>query len=642
MPEITGSPTLLYRLNEQTPSVFPSDAQGNLEDLEAQGPNSRPLIQDGALTGFARIFSGSVPTGLEVVDTESNLNLTRSVTVHTIIDWDLASQTSPGVLCALGFRDSSPGEDLQFWVQLEQGSGANVGKITMRWENTAGTLISNAGGEFFVPSAGGPLLLTCVREWRSPTDVVVRYYGNGVFIDRNNSTDGDIGGAAGATFLMGVAGDGAGGYTNYLEGTVDQLAVYDFAMTAEEIRQIYRRVALHPTQQYESIKSLLPKDVWSLDPSSTVQRELFVEAQLYAQVASKIAEMREDFLPDRAWSFLERWETVLGLLPNPHDTLATRRNRLLSALRTVEGYSIQGVQNALAAAFELESTQVQVCENSHTLTETFLSASGVPDTMFQVPGNGAIAVNVSDRLEMTNSGLDADWHTDGTTYVQVEIDRDEDAADPSLGAQVNVAIREGGGTGLSQTVAAIMFMNKVDNTALVVGVTEEPGARTLVRYEFDTSSDNGATAITVLDAAFPLGAFVDVKYIGSGQFEISRGGTTLATRDDLTLLETHTTTLLTEPSSMLLALIEHPTELAAGASDAGEFEDFRLYTPNGLGVYTWYAYRDPLLTGDADIPGAQVIIDRIKPAHTRGFATQTKALLCDDEFSLCDEGPLGG
>jgi hypothetical protein len=39
--------------------------------------------------------------------------------------------------------------------------------------------------------------------------------------------------------------------------------------------------------------------------------------------------------------------------------------------------------------------------------------------------------------------------------------------------------------------------------------------------------------------------------------------------------------------------------------------------------------------------GADLIVQKLKPAHTHGAAISSKSLLCDDLGSLCDHGPMG-
>jgi hypothetical protein len=70
-----------------------------------------------------------------------------------------------------------------------------------------------------------------------------------------------------------------------------------------------------------------------------------------------------------------------------------------------------------------------------------------------------------------------------------------------------------------------------------------------------------------------------------------------------------------------------------------EFDDWRLFVPNGLRCYNWYAYRDPALSGTADMDGARRVIEKLKPAHTEASATAAHPMECDDDYSLCDYGP---
>ena len=114
-----------------------------------------------------------------------------------------------------------------------------------------------------------------------------------------------------------------------------------------------------------------------------IQRELFVEGQLTGSALSKAAELVEDFLPDRAWSFLEDWECIFKLPPNPGDSFTVRRNRLLSFLKANEGYTVGGVKNALTSTFDLLASQIEILEFNNVLTDDF--AVGISDFWQQVP-----------------------------------------------------------------------------------------------------------------------------------------------------------------------------------------------------------------------------------------------------------------
>lgn len=647
MGNVTGAPLIELKLGERATGVLPSDSRGTVPDFDADGTtNARPPVELSSVTGYARVFDGATPTGLEAIDADSLVRVTRSVTVQMIARFDIAAQDAaavPGTVIAIGFRDASPGEDLQLLVELESDDLATRRAIVrMRWEDNTGALESgNAGAEFIVPTtpAGddAALLLTIVREWRSDSDVIVRYYAGDLFLGKDNSTDGDIGGELGATITLGNRGDGAGGYENYFEGKLEALAVLTYAMTAEEIRQISRRITIHGPEQYESLKALLPKDVYSTDPGSIVQRELSTEAQMFAVVASKIAELRDDFLPDRAWSFLDRWETVLGLAPRPSDTLAERRNRLLSFLRTVEGFSLPGVKQALEPTFDLDSADIAIVEFEPEIADDFATVLG--DYWHSHPADhtiaivsGALSISALVGVEHRWSQLDSGPTGPASPHIKGSIDRDELDADPSLGAFVTVTVDSDSFTTDDETLIGIAFLDQPGNDLAIVGLAQIAASIRIARMVIT----GGIEAAHVDVVAAPVRPFdLHVTYEGSGSYRIY---TSPVASTNLT--DRGTFTGPTNPAMVALGAFG----LVAGgptATESLEFDDFRIFTPNGLRPFSWYAYRDPGLAGTPDIPGANAVVERIKPAHTQAAAIKTLALICDDDGSLCDDGPLG-
>jgi hypothetical protein len=86
--------------------------------------------------------------------------------------------------------------------------------------------------------------------------------------------------------------------------------------------------------------------------------------------------------------------------------------------------------------------------------------------------------------------------------------------------------------------------------------------------------------------------------------------------------------------------------LATGDSSAANngsivFREVRTWSPQSRQVYRWYVHRDPGLAGTGDIAGAQVVVNRMRPAHTLGLVCETDAAECDDTYSRCDRDPLG-
>ncbi len=566
------------------------------------------------------------------------------MTLQFIVAFDLTAQDSagvPGTMLSLGFRDSSPGEDLQLLVELDSvDEPTNRGNVRMRWEDTSGVIEgTNVGADLIFPETVGgiaqPLLITVVREWRSDTDVIVRYYANDIFLGKDNSATGLIGGVAGATILMGVRGDGAGGFENLFQGTIEATNIFERIMTAEEIRQIARLIAVHGPAGYEIIKALVPEGVWSIDPDSLVQRELFVEGQLTGSVLSKAAELVEDFLPDRAWSFLTDWEDIFSLPPNPGDTLATRRNRILSFLKANEGHTIDGVKNALVPTFDLLASQIEILEFTETLEDGFTTA--ISDFWQQVP-NGHTIAQAAGVLTVT-AGIGTHHRFDVISgdhapHLKANIDRDEREVDPPDDAEASVLIDNESLTTDDETLAGIVMYDQVANDLVIWGIYATGGG-TITLGEVQISS--GVQAAIISRGAAPARPFhLNIKHTGGGNYQL--GTATAAARNIVTVVAT-----VSGPSDPAFVLIGLFGLVAGGptAADALDFDDFRLFTPLGLRVFNWYAFRDPVLSGTPDIPGANKVVQRIKPAHTQAAAVQIRALLTDDPDSLLDTGPLG-
>jgi hypothetical protein len=68
---------------------------------------------------------------------------------------------------------------------------------------------------------------------------------------------------------------------------------------------------------------------------------------------------------------------------------------------------------------------------------------------------------------------------------------------------------------------------------------------------------------------------------------------------------------------------------------------FAILVEDDREIFRFFIYRDPGIAGTYDLEGAQDLIDRMKPSHTKGHVIESINFLCDDEFSLCDRDILG-
>jgi hypothetical protein len=70
------------------------------------------------------------------------------------------------------------------------------------------------------------------------------------------------------------------------------------------------------------------------------------------------------------------------------------------------------------------------------------------------------------------------------------------------------------------------------------------------------------------------------------------------------------------------------------------FDDFLLHPADSLRPFYWYAFRDPALSGNPDMVGAHLLVQKIKPAYTHAAAIASPSCICDDPLNgLCDRAP---
>jgi len=85
----------------------------------------------------------------------------------------------------------------------------------------------------------------------------------------------------------------------------------------------------------------------------------------------------------------------------------------------------------------------------------------------------------------------------------------------------------------------------------------------------------------------------------------------------------------------------YKTTAAAVNPDAATFDDFASFCPGGTVPFWWFVFRDPLLLGAPDLPGANALVAKVKPAHTAAAACESTSVLCGDpRYGLCGRAPV--
>jgi hypothetical protein len=413
----------------------------------------------------------------------------------------------------------------------------------------------------------------------------------------------------------GGAGDGAGMMSG---DRIDELRISRVARTAEEIRQVHRRLFVYTRWAQELVHSLQPPGVYSQDPDSLVQRLYAVGADALATGWALIEELLEDFLPDRATRTLSEWEVVTGLLPRPHDTVAQRRARVLAFLRKIHGYSRASIADAIAPVLGLTAADLVFTEGRNRIADDFTGAS-VHGRWTQRPGGGVVAVAAGALTLSFAIAADARWATSPRIIMSL--------VDPG-GAEIYVQV-----TALSignvGDVTGLVYIDPSTADGTVFGLrwngTEYDFVHVTIQGAVETTTmlASGASLPVVLRVREVAGA---VELYHSSGFDgpwVQLGGTHV---------------LVGTPLAAGLVLIGE--DASAAAASSASFGEFRVWMPQSRQVFQWWVSAAAGSPSKADLFAAQRLVNEMKPSHTRGTVIGT-VFLTDDPDSLTDLDILG-
>lgn len=629
---------------DEPDGVMPSDAAGGLLDLAPPAAHDAPLSID-SWTGLGRVFDPSAPSALIALDDPAADTLTtRDATIVALLSLDLAAGVGPMTVYCRGIGGSAA-EYYGIGLELENQGGGNHGIVDVRmfWASSAGVLATQAAGSFQWPGDGVPFLLTATREWVSTAEVVIRYYVDEQLIAEVTSTDGDIGGGTTGTTSIGARRT-TGTWGRYFAGTLDEVQVLDRALCAEEVATLWARLARHQPEGVERFKALSPPGApWFIDRGSRIARLGKSVGQGLGVAAAKADEIARTFLPDKSSeAAIVRWEGLLGVAARGADRLQTRRDRVVGLLQRENGYSVPKIQDALATAFDQDAADVELVEFTAEVTDDFTTLSSErwhaePAARWSIVGG---------KLRMAALAADdARWDATSRSALHLRTPLysasggENRQADARLGfiAQVNVADYTIANPG--DALVGLFLYNFCTGKAFWFGVWNNAGSHDLAYATFDGEASTGFTS----------GATELASNIGTANLRLRiRASATEA--DGVTLewgigaasfdvaFATEPITLDIAPDYVGVGALGEATTL--GGNLTVDFDDFLVRSPQSERAFHWYAMQDG--TGSPDMIGAQRLVERLKPAHTHAAAITSLSLLCDDQASGCDRGPLGG
>ena len=257
-----------FEFLEIAEAVRPVDELGNLADLATPSGLTTPAVVQGRW-GRAREFGDLKALSAADAVTDSTL-LSRDASYFGWVDFKIENfaDAQVGVL----HQRHGGGNLIAFQVELGRVSATTV-KLRATWDGPGAA--STVGVTFTKPLE--EFMIGVVRTWNSTADVEVRYFVNGDLIGFETATEGNIAPATGGLFVVGYNAITA---TDYLpEGSVlEFFQIDDDPICDEEIRQLYRRVAIHQPAGYKILRAMIPSGAaWSRDPTSFVQRWIAAE-----------------------------------------------------------------------------------------------------------------------------------------------------------------------------------------------------------------------------------------------------------------------------------------------------------------------------------------------------------------------------
>jgi len=398
---------------------------------------------------------------------------------------------------------------------------------------------------------------------------------------------------------------------------IAEIAIDGDAISAEEVRQEYRRMLVHQPAGATVVRNNLPPgSSYNQLASSLVQKLIAAEGDAIGHLLALGAQMSEDWLPDRAYGqHLEHWERVLKVASRADDTSAQRRAVCVAAMRKELGFALEDIKTALSPLLDVDTKDIEIVEFTGLRTDDFSTddITTPPSSLWSTKaGAGTITIEAGPLLRLAiNSGENARWYNGGAPRREValaaNLGEDVDGA-----TMMSTVVRTSPASpGNNQDVIYGHFWRDVVGNAVIIGKqwNQADSYEHVVGYE--VSLDDGIAA-TLFDVDPGSSGFDHIltRYDTAGQMYyeyastlgglLGYGGTSQAAN-------------LSSPRWAGLCIVGLDSSTSA-AWDI-DFTDFRLFEPKSPRGHVAIVYRDPSDPGTPKIDQAQVQVDRQGPAH---------------------------
>lgn len=624
--ELDDDTVVLLRFDEPD-GVPPSDAAATLEDLTAAASGNIPTVDDEVAWEGAtsRKFTGR---GF-VADDQSGADglLTRDVSVQALLAFETPTGTPTYSLICRG-TNASAAQYVSYGVTITVVSGSEW-TVNMIWADGGGTIetvlvsIDPITAEEFV-------LLTVTRRVESASSVVVRVYVNDELAGEDTSTEGVVGGGTTGTTAIGCRYSG-GAYTQFLDGWIDSLKVVSREMSHEEVRATWRRLSVYQPEGVAMVRGLMPPGApWlRAGPDSDIGRFIKAAGQAVGYAKAKAHELRAMHLPSHAYrDHIASWERLVGLPSYDRTPLDTRRQLVVSRLERENGYSVPKVQDVLSTPMDLDADDVEIVEFASTVSDAFAT---LEVERWEEEPAAAWAVSSNQLVLTRTTGDDIRFNPAAALSpcrLRTPIDDDE-------GLVAQVMITSFWTSFPVSTIAGLTFLNWMTGDTFWYGIYNDAGTRKIAWQQLKDATLSSATVTlaTTSNAAY----YLRVRQTAAGTYVVSHSTTGF---DSASAVETTVTGVFQGATYVGLGAMSTATTIAGDLS--ATFDAFTYRAPASKRPYHWYAYRDTGLSGDPSMIEAMRLARQVRPAHTYAAAITSLSLLCDDDESACDAGPMGG
>lgn len=618
----------LWLFDERYDTVAPSDAAGNLGDLEVGSGLTRPAVVDTS-NGKARAFTASPTTGYEVADTNDDLLLARDVSIVAVVAFDITAQNTAGTPGTIVWRGRNTDES-SFGLRLTVEDFANSrARLQLIWELDGGTEVVDSGCLITWP-ADDEMLIAAIREVEGD-GFAVRYVVNGQATNGQSGHDLGLGGTTGADVFIGCEPSGASAFTNHLAGSIAYLEIVGEALSVDEVEQVWLGYLVDATRGVVGVRGLLPPGAYSKDPSSYIQREVSIEGAMLGNARNR-ARRRRSFPGAADGEHLERWERLTGRRVRSSDSLPQRQQRVVDWLKLDPGLDTDSqLAELLEAMGYTDTADISQLLYSATYTEDFSTWTSPGEyRSVSIDGNGTWLISAS-RLEIDATGPIDSRYTHIGDRAPMHLFSATASRDLFFGSRIDrLGVPSTGDVLIGYTMGSRSAQR---GDWLWIGLVFDGVDYKVNSYRY--SDGVGDTAFTELSGTAINGATVYFRFrhLGDGVYNAQWG-----TSDALAQAQTPTQ-ITGGPADPLWV---GPAVVAIDSSSAAnyEYDDWYMHEVNGEQPLTYHLFRDPADPGEYDIAVAQDLLREISHAHYEGFVTDETQLLCDNTGG-CDREPMG-